>query len=79
MTHRPNTDPQTTSTAANTNEQADQELVMYLERDQLVADTSIPLPRAQLSQRANSALWALRLFVILVSIIVIYTFTANLK
>lgn len=60
-------------------EQADQDLVMFLERDQLVADTSVPVPRALLSRRAQTALWALRLLVILLSLMVIYTFAANLK
>ena len=61
------------------NEPADQRLVMFLEHDQLVADTSVPVPRARLSRRARTALWALRVFVILVSIMVIYTFATQLK
>ena len=52
---------------------------MFLERDQLDADTSMPVPRALLSRHANAGLWALRVFVILVGIMVIYTFAANLK
>jgi len=58
---------------------ADQRLVMFLEHDQLAADTSVPVPRALLSRRASTALWALRVFIILVSIMVIYTFAAQLK
>ena len=56
----------------------DQELVMFLERDQLVTDTSRPVPRAALSRRAISALWVLRVFVIVVSAMVIYTFIEQL-
>lgn len=52
---------------------------MFLERDQLAADTSIPLPRAPLNRRVRTGLWVLRLFVILDSIMVIYTFASQLK
>jgi hypothetical protein len=55
-----------------------QELVMFLERDQLVVDTSQPVRRLRLSRRMNMALWALRVFVIVVSAMVIYTFVAQL-
>jgi hypothetical protein len=55
------------------------ELVMFLERDQLTADTSHPVPRAQLSTPTRLALWALRIFAILMSAMVIYTFAAQLK
>jgi hypothetical protein len=51
---------------------------MFLERDQLVADTSEPVPRAHLSPGVNAALWALRVFVLVVSFMVIYTFVAQL-
>jgi len=54
------------------------ELIMFLERDQLVADTSQPVPRAHLSPRAKAALWSLRVFVLVVSFMVIYTFIAQL-
>jgi hypothetical protein len=59
-------------------ERDDQELVMFLERDQLVADKAHPLPRAHLSRRARAALWALRIFVLVVSAMVIYTFFSQL-
>jgi hypothetical protein len=52
---------------------------MFLERDQLAADTSQPVPTAPLSTRARTALWTLRIFVILVSTMVIYAFAAHLK
>jgi hypothetical protein len=54
------------------------ELIMDLERDQLVVETSRPVPRALLSQRAKAGLWALRVFVVLVSLMVIYTFIDQL-
>ena len=56
----------------------DEELVMYLEPDQLVTDKSRPIRRAPLSKRANAALWALRAFVLIVSAMVIYTFFSQL-
>ncbi|GAC1490427.1 MAG: hypothetical protein NVS1B9_11720 [Solirubrobacteraceae bacterium] len=52
-----------------------EELVAFLERDQLVADTSRPVAPAELGWRARSALWALRAFVVVVSAMVIYTFS----
>ena len=55
-----------------------EELVEFLERDQLVTDKSRPLSRAPLSRRAAIALWALRVFVIIVAAMVIYTFFAQL-
>ncbi|HEY4825403.1 MAG TPA: hypothetical protein VIH85_01490 [Solirubrobacteraceae bacterium] len=55
-----------------------EELVMYLERDQLVSDKSRPVPRARLSGWATVALWALRVFAVVVSAMVIYTFIAQL-
>ncbi|HEV3048585.1 MAG TPA: hypothetical protein VGY13_14620 [Solirubrobacteraceae bacterium] len=55
------------------------ELVMHLERDQLVAETSRPVPAAGLGRNAVLGLWALRVFVVLVSAMVIYTFVADLR
>jgi hypothetical protein len=60
-------------------ERFDDELVMDLERDQFVVETSRPVPRAELSRRATIALWALRVFVVLVSLMVIYTFFYQLQ
>jgi hypothetical protein len=68
-----------TDPASREEERADQELVMFLERDQLVADTSVALPRAHLSRRANLGLWTLRVFVIMLSGMVIYTFASELQ
>jgi hypothetical protein len=55
----------------------DSDLVLFLEPDQLVADKSRPVPRAQLSRRAKIGLWALRVFVLVVSAMVIYTFVSQ--
>lgn len=61
-----------------TQERLEDELIMHLERDQFRAETSRPVARASLSARATTGLWALRVFVIVVSIMVIYTFIAQL-
>jgi hypothetical protein len=53
-------------------------LIMHLEPDQFVAATNRPVPSAPLSRRAAAGLWALRIFVVLVSIMVIYTFVDRL-
>jgi hypothetical protein len=55
-----------------------QELIEYLERDQLVADRRVPVGRASLGRGALVSLWALRVFVVVVSAMVIYTFIAQL-
>jgi hypothetical protein len=54
--------------------QEDEPLVEFLERDQLVADRSVPVPPARLSRRAQIALWVLRVFVFVLSGMVIYVF-----
>jgi hypothetical protein len=55
-----------------------EELIAYLESDQLLAERSRPVGRAKLSRRARYGLWALRIFVVVVSAMVIYTFVASL-
>jgi hypothetical protein len=60
-------------------ERFEDELIMHLERDQFVAETSRPVPRAEISSRATFGLWALRVFVILVSLMVIYAFVYHLN
>jgi hypothetical protein len=57
---------------------SEDQLIMHLERDQFVVETSRPVPRATLSARAVAGLWALRVFVVLVSLMVIYTFVDQL-
>jgi hypothetical protein len=59
-------------------EQPEEELIVHLERDQTVAETSKPVPPAALSSLAITGLWALRVFVVLVSLMVIYTFIDQL-
>ena len=54
------------------------ELIMFLEQEQLVSDRSIAVPPAQLSGRARAALWLLRIFALIVSFMVIYTFVSQL-
>ena len=56
----------------------DEILPNYLEADQLAAETSRPVPRAKLSRKVTFALWALRVFVVLASAMVIYVFISNL-
>ena len=60
-------------------ERFEDELIMDLELDQFVAETSRPVPRANLSPRARAGLWALRVFVVVVSAMVIYTFFAQIQ
>ncbi len=57
----------------------DDELIAFLERDQLVSDTSRPLPRASIGRAASVALWALRVFVTVVGAMVAYTFFSQLS
>jgi hypothetical protein len=59
-------------------ERFEYELVMHLARGQLVAETSRAVPPAALSARTTGGLWALRVFVVLVSLMVIYTFIDQL-
>jgi hypothetical protein len=56
----------------------DEILPNHLEADQLAAETSRPVPPANLSRRAIGGLWALRVFVVLAGAMVIYVFIANL-
>ena len=60
-------------------ERPEDELIMNLERDQFVSETSRPVPRAALSSRTIAALWALRVFVVVVSLMVVYTFISQLN
>jgi hypothetical protein len=59
-------------------ERYEDELIMSLERDQFVAATATPVPRAALSPLTTVGLWALRVFVVLVSAMVVYTFVTQL-
>jgi len=55
-----------------------EQLIAHLERDQLVAETFRPVAPARLSRRVRAGLWALRVFVVIVGAMVIYTFIARL-
>jgi hypothetical protein len=56
----------------------EEEMVLSLERDQLANDRRHPLPPANIGPRAHVALWTLRIFVLIVGAMVIYTFCAHL-
>ncbi len=51
---------------------------VFLEPGQLTAATRRPVPRARLGRRAMIALWALRVLVIILSAMVVYTFFSQL-
>lgn len=57
---------------------AESQLIESLEPDQLVAVVAKPLPRLQLSRPVRIMLWAVRLFVLLISLLVVYTFIVQL-
>lgn len=59
-------------------EDDNEDLVMFLERDQFVADRQRPLEPANIGGRARGALLALRIFVLIVGAMVVYTFLAQL-
>jgi hypothetical protein len=56
----------------------DHELVHGLEPDQLVAVASQSLPRYRLSSVAKLGLWFLRVFILLITFTVVYTFIISL-
>jgi hypothetical protein len=58
--------------------ESDEILPNYLEADQVATETSRPVPRARLSRKAVIALWALRVFAVLGSGMVVYVFIVNL-
>ncbi|HYB24453.1 MAG TPA: hypothetical protein VED41_11690 [Solirubrobacteraceae bacterium] len=59
-------------------ERYEDELIMHLERDQFVAETSRPVAAARLGAWVRVGLWALRVFVVVVGAMVVYTFVAGL-
>jgi hypothetical protein len=60
-------------------ERLEDELAARLDREQFLAEASRALPRIALSKRAAIALWGLRVFVVLVGLMVIYTFIDQLR
>ena len=71
-------DPRAVSVPGAQPPAAEPELIMNLEPDQLVLETLHPVPRARLSRGAVLGLWALRIFSIVLSAMVIYAFIASL-
>jgi hypothetical protein len=55
-----------------------EEMILHLERDQLVSETARPVPRATLARHTILMLWGLRFFVIVVGAMVLYTFVDQL-
>ncbi len=55
-----------------------EQLIEFLETDQLVDARAHPLERRVPGPRAAVALWSLRVFVVVVGVMVIYTFFARL-
>ena len=56
----------------------DEDLIEGLEPDQLVDAMESRLPRRRVGRWAETGLWALRVFVLVMSALVIYTFAAGL-
>ncbi len=50
----------------------------YLQPDQLVSEGARPVPRARLTRRMAVGLWVLRVVVLVLSTMVVYTFIAQL-
>ena len=66
------------ATFADADDAERDELVGYLERDQLEVEMDKTLPPARLGRLSRLGLWALRVFVVAVGGMVIYTFVAGL-
>jgi hypothetical protein len=54
------------------------ELIESLEPDQLVMAVAKPLPRLRLSRPLRIALWGVRVFVMIITVLVVYTFVVKL-
>ena len=55
------------------------QLIEALEPDQLVSEVSKPLPRLRLSRSVRISLWAVRIFVLIISALVVYVFIVKLS
>jgi hypothetical protein len=55
----------------------DEDLIEALEPDQLVYAMDAPLPRRHLGRASEMGLWALRIFVLCLAALVVYTFIAG--
>ena len=56
----------------------DEDLIESLEPDQLVSAMNLPVPRRELSRSTSVGLWALRLFLLGVSGLVVYVFVVGI-
>lgn len=72
------TDHRTAPQASDAGRRDGEELIIFLEPDQLVSDRSTALPPARLSGRAKTGLWLLRIFATIVTLMVICTFISQL-
>ncbi len=52
--------------------------IEHLEPEQLSVHIRQPVPRARLSSRVQAGLWVLRVLVIFLSVLVVYTFISQL-
>ena len=55
----------------------DEDLIESLEPDQLVQAVNRPVPRRRLSRGMDVALWALRIWLLLVAAMVVYVFVTG--
>jgi hypothetical protein len=55
----------------------DEDLIDFLEPDQLVVEMDKPVSRRRLSSLATAGLWALRIFLLTITAMVIYSFVAG--
>ena len=56
----------------------DEDLIEFLEPDQLVVEMDRPVPRREFGVRMRIALWALRVLVLVMAAMVVYIFAAGL-
>lgn len=57
----------------------DEDLVQGLEPDQLVEVMNMQLPRARVGRGVNIALWVLRVFLLVLAAMAVYTFIAGIR
>lgn len=57
----------------------EEDLIESLEPDQLVSATHVAIPRRQFSRPLTAALWALRVFLLTVTAMVIYVFVIGVQ
>lgn len=55
----------------------DEDLIEALEPDQLVSAMDLPVPRRRLSRATSAGLWVLRVFLVLVTGLVVYAFVSG--